>query len=177
MRSRNPKSDLNGCAEQTDSLDWASMSYLLLKSEPDAFSIDDLRKEKTTIWDGIRNYQARNTLLASKVGDLAFFYHSNEKPPGIVGLAKITAVNIVDPTQFDATSHYYDPKSSIDAPRWHTVKVGFVEKFPNYISLDEMRERFSGEELMVVRKGLRLSVTPVSDEAAATLLQMAREKR
>lgn len=153
------------------------MSHWLLKSEPDAYSIDDLRRAKTTIWDGIRNYQARNYLLSAKVGDLAFFYHSNSKPPGIVGLGTVTAVNVVDPTQFDETSHYYDPASKRDAPRWHTVKVGFVEKFPNYLSLDELRERFTGEELMVVRKGLRLSVTPVDDAVAAQLLEMARAPR
>ena len=153
------------------------MAYWLFKSEPDAYSIDDLRKAKTTIWDGIRNYQARNYLLSAKVGDHAFFYHSNAKPPGIVGLGTITAVDVVDPTQFDETSHYYDATSKRDDPRWRTVKLKFAEKFPNYLSLDELRERFSGEELMVVRKGLRLSVTPVDDAIAAQLLEMAREKR
>src|SRR5829696_7264930 len=118
-------------------LDLAAMAYWLFKSEPDAFGIDDLEQQKTTVWDGIRNYQARNYLLTAKKGDLVFFYHSNEKPPGIVGLAKVTAVNVVDPTQFDESSHYYDPKSTTANPRWQTVKVGFVEKFRNYISLDE----------------------------------------
>ena len=153
------------------------MTHWLFKSEPDAYGIDDLRKAKTTIWDGIRNYQARNYLLSAQVGDLVFFYHSNAKPPGIAGLGKITAVNVVDPTQFDETSHYYDPTSRPDDPRWRTVKLRFVEKFPTYLSLDELRERFSGEELMVVRKGLRLSVTPVQDTVAARLLELARERR
>ncbi|MCU1392030.1 MAG: hypothetical protein JWM34_458 [Ilumatobacteraceae bacterium] len=153
------------------------MAHWLIKSEPDAYSIDDLRKAKTTIWDGIRNYQARNYLQSATVGDLAFFYHSNSKPPGIVGLAKVTAVNIVDPTQFDSTSHYYDATSKQAAPRWMTVKFGFVEKFPNLISLDELKERFSGDDLMVVRKGMRLSVTPVADDIAAAITVLAREKR
>jgi predicted RNA-binding protein with PUA-like domain len=153
------------------------MAYWLLKSEPDAFSIDDLKASKTTVWDGIRSYQARNYLLSAAVGDLAFFYHSNAKPPGIVGLAKVTKVNVVDPTQFDPASHYYDPKSTRENPTWHTVTVRFVEKFRNQITLDELKETFSGEQLMVVRKGMRLSVTPVEDEIAATLLDMAREKR
>lgn len=153
------------------------MAHWLFKSEPDAYSIDDLRKAKTTIWDGIRNYQARNYLLSAAVGDLVFFYHSNSKPPGIAGLAKITAVNVVDPTQFDETSHYYDAGSKRESPRWQTVKVRFVEKFPTYLSLDELRERFSGEELMVVRKGLRLSVTPVEDAIAVQLLELGRERR
>ncbi len=150
------------------------MAHWLFKSEPDAFSIDDLRKQKSTIWDGIRNYQARNYLLSAEIGDLVFFYHSNEKPPGVVGLAKVSALNIVDPTQFDETSHYYDPKSTKDTPRWHTVKVTFVEKFPNYITLDELRDAFDGTDLMVVRKGMRLSVTPVPDNIATQLLEMAR---
>jgi predicted RNA-binding protein with PUA-like domain len=153
------------------------MSYWLIKSEPDAFSIDDLRKAKTTIWDGIRSYQARNYLASAAKGDLAFFYHSNAKPPGIVGLAKVTATGIVDPTQFDETSHYYDATSKQADPRWMTVKFGFVEKFPNLISLDELKERFSGEDLMVVRKGMRLSVTPVPDDIAASILHLAREAR
>jgi predicted RNA-binding protein with PUA-like domain len=153
------------------------MAHWLFKSEPEAFSIDDLRKQKTTIWDGIRNYQARNYLLAAAVGDLVFFYHSNEKPPGVVGLAKVTALNVVDPTQFDEKSHYFDPKSTKAAPRWTTVKVGFVEKFPNYISLDQLRETFDPAELMVVRKGMRLSVTPVPDRVATQLMEMAHEVR
>ncbi len=153
------------------------MSHWLIKSEPDAYSIDDLRKAKTTIWDGIRSYQARNFLQSASVGDLAFFYHSNAKPPGIVGLAKVTAVNIVDPTQFDPESHYYDATSTPAAPRWMTVKFGFVEKFPNLISLDELKEKFSGDDLMVVRKGMRLSVTPVADDIAAAIAVLAREKR
>ncbi len=153
------------------------MAHWLLKSEPDAFSIDDLKKAKTTIWDGIRSYQARNYLLSAHVGDLAFFYHSNAKPPGIVGLARIVAINVVDPTQFDTESHYYDPKSKREDPTWHTVTVKFVEKFPNFLPLDELRESFSADDLMVVRKGLRLSVTPVPEDIAATILDMARDKR
>lgn len=150
------------------------MTYWLLKSEPESFSIDDLRKAKTTIWDGIRNYQARNYLLSAGVGELAFFYHSNAKPPGIVGLCRIVATNVVDPTQFDETSHYYDPKSTTAEPRWHTVKVQFVEKFPNYLSLDELRETFTADDLVILRKGTRLSVTPVEDRTAAQLLELGR---
>ena len=153
------------------------MAHWLIKSEPDAYSIDDLRTAKTTIWDGIRSYQARNYLTSATVGDLAFFYHSNAKPPGIVGLAKVTKVNVVDPTQFDETSKYYDPTSKQDDPRWITATFKFVEKFPNLISLDELKERFSGDDLMVVRKGMRLSVTPVADDIAASIMQLAHEKR
>lgn len=152
------------------------MAYWLLKSEPDAFGIDDLRKAKKTIWDGVRNYQARNYMLSMNEGDLGFFYHSNAKPPGVAGLCVIKKVGVVDPTQFDATSHYYDATSKPSDPRWRTVEVGFVEKFPTYISLDELRETFSADDLMILRKGMRLSVTPVPDSVAAPLLQLARAK-
>ncbi len=153
------------------------MAYWLLKSEPESFGIDDLQKAKTTVWDGIRSYQARNYLLTAAAGDLAFFYHSNAKPPGIAGLAKVVKTEVTDPTQFDSTSHYYDPKSKPDAPTWTTVEVKFVEKFRNYLSLNELKKSFSGEDLMVVRKGLRLSVTPVDEAVAIALLDMARTKR
>ncbi|HEY4333299.1 MAG TPA: EVE domain-containing protein [Ilumatobacteraceae bacterium] len=150
------------------------MAHWLLKSEPDAFSIDDLRKAKTTIWDGVRNFQARNYMLSAEVGDLAFFYHSNAKPPGIVGLCKVIKTRVVDPSQFDETSHYYDPKSTKAAPTWHTLKVQFVEKFPNYLSLDELRETFSPDDLIILRKGSRLSVTPVPDSTASQLIELGR---
>ncbi|HRD99971.1 MAG TPA: EVE domain-containing protein [Ilumatobacteraceae bacterium] len=152
------------------------MAYWLIKSEPDAFSIDDLKAVKSEIWDGIRNYQARNYLMSASVGDLAFFYHSNAKPPGIVGLAKFVKVGVVDPSQFDPTSKYFDPTSKPDAPRWHTVSVKFVEKFRAELSLDTLKETFSGDELMVVRRGMRLSVTPVADDVAGRILGMAGSK-
>lgn len=152
------------------------MAHWLIKSEPDAFSIDDLKRNKTEVWDGIRSYQARNYLMSASVGDMAFFYHSNAKPPGIVGLAKFVKTNVVDPTQFDPDSKYYDASSTKENPRWITVTVKFVEKFRNEIPLDTLKATFSGEDLMVVRKGMRLSVTPVDDEIAVQLLEMARSK-
>ena len=152
------------------------MAYWLIKSEPDAFSIDDLKAAKSTIWDGVRNYQARNYLTSAKVGDLAFFYHSNAKPPGIVGLATVSAVDVTDPTQFDPESHYYDATSPRDNPRWKTVKVKYMEKFPTYLSLDDLREQFTAEDLIILRKGTRLSVTPVDDAVAERLLLLGRTK-
>ncbi|WP_421658730.1 EVE domain-containing protein [Leptothermofonsia sp. ETS-13] len=92
------------------------MNYWLMKSEPSVYSIDDLKRDRTTIWDGVRNYQARNFLRSMQVGDLAFFYHSNAEPPGIAGLMKISTPDIVDPTQFDPKSKYYDEKSPKDNP-------------------------------------------------------------
>ncbi len=149
------------------------MKYWLMKSEPDVYSIDDLARDKTELWDGIRNYQARNFLKSMAVGDVAFFYHSNTKPPGIAGLMTIHAACVVDPTQFDAGNKYYDPKSSPDDPRWHTVVVAYASKFTHYLSLDQLKESFSPDELQVVKRGNRLSVMPVDEEAAKRLLSLA----
>lgn len=150
------------------------MAYWLMKSEPDVYSIADLERDRTELWDGVRNYQARNFLTSMVVGDQAFFYHSNTKPPGIVGLMEIVETQVVDPTQFDSASKYYDPKSSKDEPRWHTVTVGYLETFKTSLSLDQLRQAFSPDDLWVVRRGARLSVMPVGDGVAQTLLQMAR---
>lgn len=150
------------------------MHYWLMKSEPDVYSIADLEQRPEEIWDGVRNYQARNFLRAMQVGDLAFFYHSNTKPPGIVGLMKIIEADIVDPTQFDAASNYYDPKSDRENPRWRTVKVGYVETFTQPITLETLKATFTPDELLVVKRGNRLSVMPVADSTATQMLQMAR---
>jgi predicted RNA-binding protein with PUA-like domain len=150
------------------------MAYWLMKSEPDVYSIDDLARDKTELWDGVRNYQARNFLTAMAQGDLAFFYHSNTKPPGIVGLMEIVETQVVDPSQFDPASKYYDPKSSPEHPRWHTVTVGYKETFNTPIPLDQLKATFSGDDLWVVRRGNRLSVMPVEDGVAQKLLTMAR---
>ena len=100
-------------------------SYWLMKSEPDAYSIETLKNDGVTLWDGIRNYQARNFMRKMNKGDKVFFYHSNCKPPGIVGLMEVIDLNIVDPTQFDKDSKYFDPKSKPDNPRWDCVKVEY----------------------------------------------------
>ncbi|MGP1386134.1 MAG: EVE domain-containing protein [Thainema sp.] len=148
------------------------MQYWLMKSEPDAYSIDDLERDRTTLWDGVRNYQARNFLRTATVGDQAFFYHSNTKPPGIVGLMQVVEANIDDPTQFDASSKYYDPKSTPDNPRWQTVRMEFVERFANAITLDQLKEKFDPEELQVVKRGNRLSVIPIEPEVAKRILKL-----
>lgn len=150
------------------------MRYWLMKSEPDVYSIDDLKRDQTEIWDGVRNYQARNFLKEMALEDRAFFYHSNTKPPGIVGLMKIVDTQVVDPTQFDQSSKYYDPKSTPEVPRWHTVTVGYIETFPTGITLDQLKAAFDSEELWVVRRGNRLSVMPVEATVAQKLLAMAR---
>jgi len=139
------------------------MKYWLMKSEPDVYSIDTLKKEKTTLWDGIRNYQARNFMMKDmEIGDQVLFYHSNHKPPGIAGLAVISKKAQPDPTQFDKKSQYFDPKSSEENPRWHCVEVKYNKKLKTYISLDDIREEKKLSDMMVIRKGSRLSIQPVT---------------
>ena len=150
------------------------MNYWLMKSEPDVYSIDDLERDHNEIWDGVRNYQARNFLKSMTVGDLAFFYHSNTKPPGIAGLMKIGEEMVVDPTQFDQTNKYYDPKSNPDDPRWHTVTVTYIETFDHYVSLNELKDNFAPDELQVVKRGNRLSVMPITETVAKRILALAK---
>ena len=142
-----------------------------MKSEPDAYGIDDLRREKTTLWDGIRNYQARNFMRTMAIGDLAFFYHSNCKPPGIIGLMEVLETGLVDPTQFDPQAKYHDPKSSPDKPRWDCARLRFLGQFEELLSLERLRELYSEEELSVIKRGNRLSILPVPDNTALDLLE------
>jgi predicted RNA-binding protein with PUA-like domain len=151
------------------------LKYWLMKSEPDVFGIADLERDRTTIWDGVRNYQARNFLKSMEVGDLAFFYHSNTQPPGMVGLMQIVAAQVVDPSQFDPDGEYYDPKSTPESPRWQTVEVEYVHTFAAQITLANLRDRFTPEQLLVVKQGNRLSVMPILDRVAAEILQIADE--
>lgn len=134
----------------------------LMKSEPDVFSIDDLEREGSTPWDGVRNYQARNYMRdMMAVGDLVLFYHSNTAPPGIVGVARVIREAYPDPTAFDETSEVFDPKSSPTAPRWFLVDVGFVERWPRTVTLDELKADPALAEMLVVQRGQRLSIQPV----------------
>jgi predicted RNA-binding protein with PUA-like domain len=148
------------------------MNYWLMKSEPAAYSIADLARDGETIWDGVRNYQARNYLRSMQVGDRVFFYHSNATPPGMIGLMQVIEVGLTDPTQFDPQSQYYDPKSTPEAPRWQTVRLKFEQEFPHLLSLDMLKQTFTPEELGVVRQGNRLSVMPVPTATAERLLGM-----
>ncbi|MGL5080702.1 MAG: EVE domain-containing protein [Microcoleaceae cyanobacterium] len=150
------------------------MNYWLMKSEPNVYSIEDLKNNHTSIWDGVRNYQARNFLRRMILGDLAFFYHSNTKYPGIVGLMRVIDVNLSDPTQFDPESQYYDSKSTPDSPRWQTVRVEFVEQFPHIITLARLKQAFTCDDLLLVRRGNRLSVMPMSAEIASKILAMGQ---
>ena len=141
-----------------------------MKSEPDVYGIDHLQQEQTTLWDGIRNYQARNFMRAMRVGDQAFFYHSNCNPPGIVGLMEVVETGLVDPTQFDPSSEYHDPASKPDAPRWDCVRLAYRGRFQTQLSLEQLRESYEPDELAVVRRGNRLSILPVDESIAQDLL-------
>ena len=145
-----------------------------MKSEPSDYSIQDLEREQQTIWDGVRNYQARNFLRQMKRNDLAFFYHSNTKVPGIVGLVRIVENDVVDPTQFDAQSKYYDARATVDSPRWYTVLVEYVETFADKITLTQLKAEFDSDRFLVIRKGNRLSVLPVAQDIATNIIGMAR---
>ncbi len=146
------------------------ISYWLMKSEPVAYSISDLKKEQTTIWDGIRNYQARNFMRSMKVGDQAFFYHSNCSPPGIVGLMEIIKTSVVDPTQFDPQNKYFDPKSSKESPRWDCVQLKYVGQFKKMMTLEDLKNSYDVDQIAVVRKGNRLSILPIPEKTAKDLL-------
>lgn len=150
----------------------AGMHHWLMKSEPDAYSIDDLKRDGTTLWDGIRNYQARNFMRAMAIGDRSFFYHSNTTPPGIVGLMEVVETKLIDPSQFDPTSKYFDPASSTDKPRWDCVRLRYLQHFDQGLSLEALRSHFSPEELGVVKRGNRLSILPVPEPTADRLLAL-----
>ena len=144
-----------------------------MKSEPDAYSIDDLKRDKREPWDGIRNYQARNMMRDDmRVGDEVFFYHSNCKEPGIVGLMKVASKPYPDPTQFDKKSKYYDPKSNPDDPRWCLVDVVYKRKLKRTITLAEIKEHKGLDGLLLTRKGNRLSIMPIEKKHWETLLSL-----
>ena len=142
----------------------ARKRYWLMKSEPDAFSIDDLEKVGTEPWNGVRNYQARNFMRSMQVGDGVLFYHSNCKEPGIVGTATVATAAYPDDTQFNPKSDYYDPKSTREEPRWSLVDVKFERKLKRTITLDEIKQHADdlGEGFALIQRGTRLSVLPVT---------------
>ena len=139
------------------------MAYWLMKSEPDAYSIDDLERDGIEAWDGIRNYQVRNMFRDDmKVGDKAFFYHSSCKVPAIVGIMSIASKAYPDPTQFDPDSKYFDPKSDPEDPRWLLVDVKFERKLDRPIPLTEIKEQAGLDGFLLTKRGNRLSIFPVS---------------
>ena len=153
--------------------------YWLMKSEPDVFSFDDLwkAKDRTTPWDGVRNYRARNFMRDEmSVGDGVLYYHSNANPPGIAGLARVASEAYPDPTQFDPADAHHDPKSDPDDPRWWLVDVQAVEPLPRFLGLPELRESPSVATLGVLKRGNRLSVQPVSAAEWKAIQALAKRR-
>jgi predicted RNA-binding protein with PUA-like domain len=147
-----------------------------MKSEPDAYSIDDLQRDGTGSWDGVRNYQARNFMRDEMaVGDLVLFYHSNAKPPGVAGVARVCRESYPDHTQFDRKSKYYDPKSDPHDPRWHMVDVEFVEKLSELVGLPALKNDPELEGMLVTQRS-RLSVQPVDKAHFRRVLALGRAK-
>lgn len=150
------------------------MQYWLMKSEADCYSIDDLKKDKTTPWTEVRNYQARNFMREMKKDDKVLFYHSNGgDETGVVGEAKVSKLAFPDPTQFDKKGDYYDPKSDKENPRWDCVEVRFVKKFKNPIYLSDLKNDPAFSDMTVVQKGNRLSVMPVNKKHFERIIKLA----
>lgn len=154
------------------------MAFWLFKSEPNTYSFADLCDEpdRSTGWDGVRNYQARNFLRDQiQVGDGVLFYHSNAKPPAIVGIAEVTQAGHPDPTAFDPTSQYHDPKSRPEEPRWYQVTIQAVRPIEPPLSLPQLRQVPELVDMELLRKGSRLSVQPVRPEEWKVILQLAEQ--
>lgn len=151
--------------------------YWLMKSEPGAFSIDDLAKspKRTTCWDGVRNYQARNFMRSMAVGDQVLFYHSSADPPAVVGIAEVVREAYPDDTQFDKSSKHYDPESDPGTPRWDMVDIMHRQTFKTSLSLDRLKREPKLKGMVLLRKGSRLSVQPVTASEWAVILKLAGE--
>jgi predicted RNA-binding protein with PUA-like domain len=146
--------------------------HWLFKTEPDAFSIDDLARVGREEWSGVRSFQARNVMREMKLGDRGFFYHSSVAPPGIVGICEVVAEAHPDSTQFDRASEYYDRSSKRSEPKWWCVDVGFVEKFARMIPLEELRTLPELAYMPLLRRGQRLSVQPVTEHEWKRILAL-----
>ena len=152
------------------------MHYWLIKSEPDVFSIQDLARAKgrTTAWEGVRNYQARNFLRAMRQGDRALFYHSNAAPPAVAGIVEVVRESYPDATAWDPKSDYHDPKATPDNPIWSMVDVRLVGIFPQSITLEELRGVKALADMELLRRGSRLSVQPVTASQFRTIEKLGR---
>jgi predicted RNA-binding protein with PUA-like domain len=151
--------------------------YWLMKTEPSTYSIDDLARDRVTRWEGVRSFQARNFMRdRMKVGDLALFYHSSAEPPGVAGIARIASASYPDPSQFDEKSPYYDETSKRDDPRWSLVDVELVEKFEALVPLERLRKDKALKGMLVLAKGQRLSVMPVTEKHFRRVLELAGAK-
>ena len=153
------------------------MRYWLMKSEPDDFSIDDLARRKREPWSGVRNYQARNYMRDEmQVGDGVLFYHSSCAVPGVYGLAKVASEAYPDPTQFDRRSDYHDPESRREEPRWHLVDVAYERTFARPVTLDMLKAEPKLDGLLALKRGNRLSITPVSPAHYRRIVAMGGAK-
>lgn len=154
------------------------MKYWLMKTEPNTYSWDDLNEQpgKKDHWDGVRNYQARNFIKEMKKGDLAFFYHSVVRPPGIVGVVEVVKTAYADFTAFDSSSKYFDAKSSPENPRWFMVDIKARKKLKKMIPLDELKTTPGLETMQLLKKGNRLSIQPVTEKEFKTIMKIAGEK-
>ena len=150
--------------------------YWLMKSEPSAYSIDDLKRDKTTLWDGVRNYQARNLMREMKVGDQALFYHSNAEPPAVVGIQEISGLAEPDPTQFDSGDSHFDSKATPANPIWYGVRVKFKKKFDRPVTLSEIRENKTLQNMVLLRRS-RLSVQPVTEKEFKIISELGSKSR
>jgi predicted RNA-binding protein with PUA-like domain len=153
------------------------MKYWLVKSEPDVFSWNDLKKcsDQTTFWDGVRNYQARNFLRDEmKVGDLVLFYHSNTEPLAIQGVCEIVKEGYVDHTQFDPASKYYDPKANPSNPTWYMVDIKLKKEFNNPVTIEQMKANPNLRNMILLRRGNRLSVIPITKTEFDEIVRMSK---
>jgi predicted RNA-binding protein with PUA-like domain len=149
-----------------------------MKSEPGCYSIDDLARDKSTFWDGVRNYQARNFIRDDmRVGDQVLFYHSNADPTGVAGLARVASKSYPDHTAFDPKNDHYDPKSRVDEPTWMMVDVAFVEKFQEVLTLADLKSRPELDGMMVIQRGSRLSVQPVEEKHFKQVVALAKRSQ
>lgn len=147
----------------------------LMKSEPEVYSIADLERDGKTAWTGVRNYQARNFMRdAMRAGDSVLFYHSNAEPSGIAGLGRVVGNAYADPTQFDRASEYFEPRATLEKPVWFLVDIAFVERFPRLVSLADLKKDVRLNGLLLLKRGSRLSVQPVSRPHFDCVLQLAR---
>lgn len=149
-----------------------AVRYWLMKSEADVYSIDDLERDGRTMWDGVRNYQARNNMKEMSEGDRVLYYHSRQTPSAVTGLARVVREAYPDPTQFDPKNKYFDPKSDPDDPRWWLVDIAFEKKLERQVGLPEIKARASLSDMVLVRNS-RLSVQPVEKKEFDEVLKMA----
>jgi predicted RNA-binding protein with PUA-like domain len=154
----------------------APRRHWLMKCEPEAYTIEQLARDKTTSWEGVRNFQARNFLKQMHAGDLALFYASNANPSGAAGVVEIAREAYPDPVQFQKGHEYYEPKAKPEKPYWHTVDVRYVEAFPRVIALETLKRTPGLKQMMVVQPGRRPSVQPVTAEEFAIVTKLGREK-